>query len=358
MIWPVRRSRAALGLAPASIPVSLYILLGVALGPRLLNVVSDDVLAHLDAAVSVTLATIGVFIGIAFASQGRRERRVLLAAAGLESLVTIAVVAVAIRVLLWRWTLPSTTNPWLVSLVLGACAAASSAGTADGAPAGDRLASTVADLDDVLPVVVGAAVLGLDRPNGWTPGTQLLLTVAIGLVCGLIGWLLFERADNVGERGVFVLGTLVLMGGATAYLALSPLLAGLVCGAFWRLVPGRADDIVGDDLRRYHHPLVFLLMLCAGAEMAPRLSAVWLFAPLVLFRLTGKLIGGALASRVHESIAAAALGAYLIPPGVVGVALALNFYQIGGDEGAIVTTAVAAAAVVFELIALAVGGGR
>lgn len=353
MKWSDLRTRAALGLAPTAVPASLYVPLGAVLGPHGARVLSTDVLAHLDPVVSVTLATLGVLVGIAIASRWREAWRVM-GTAVLESVVTLVVVGGAVLFLLLRWHLPAAHDPWLLALVLGTCAAASSAGSADaGMAAGDRLALNIADLDDLVPIVAGAAAVALAGDGAPPVGVQLLLSVAIGLSAGLIGWMLFERAKDPGERAVFVLGTLGLLGGAAAYLDVSPILAGLVAGACWRLAPGHADQIVASDLRRYHHPFVLLLLLYAGAQMEPRLAAVWLFAPFVLFRLTGKLMAGALASRLHAAVAADTLGAYLIPPGVIGVALALNFNQVAGGIGALVVTVVAAGTVAFEGISIA-----
>src|SRR6185436_11308127 len=93
--------------------------------------------------------------------------------------------------------------------------------------------------------------------------------VVLGLVVGVIGWLLFDRAESGAERVVFVLGTLALAGGAAAYLGVSPLAAGLVAGLFWATTRGRADRIVTNDVQRVQHPLIVLLLLTAGARWAP-----------------------------------------------------------------------------------------
>jgi hypothetical protein len=44
--------------------------------------------------------------------------------------------------------------------------------------------------------------------------------------------------------------------------------------------------------------------------------------------MAGKLVGGWLASRMAPGVAPSDLGAYLIPPGVIGVAFALNLQQV------------------------------
>ncbi len=352
MTWRVLRTRAALGLSPGIVPVSAYVPLGFLLGPAVANVLSADVLAHLDAVVSIALATLGVFVGLAVASQSRSSSP-LFAAAAIESGVTIAVVAGSLIFLADHWHLPLSTSAAVAALVLGAAGAASAAGSAEG---GERIvdpvATHVADLDDLLPIAIGAFAVASAVPRSGDVTVSvaaLWLPAAIGLIVGMIGWLLFESALPV-ERGVFVIGTLAMIGGAAAYAGVSPLAAGVVSGTFWRLTPGRADDIIAADLRKFHHPLVLLLLLDAGAQIVPSALAVWLFAPFVVFRLTGKLIGGWAASRVSPALAAEALGAYLVPPGVVGVAVALNYQQVQPADGAAIVSAVAAGAVLFEWI--------
>jgi hypothetical protein len=77
-----------------------------------------------------------------------------------------------------------------------------------------------------------------------------------------------------------------------------------------------------------------------------------------LFRLLGKLVGGWVAARiVTEPAAPADLGAYLLPPGVIGIAFALAFQQFSDSPvGAAVVTATAATAVASELLAVAALG--
>ena len=176
-----------------------------------------------------------------------------------------------------------------------------------------------------------------------------------GLAIAIAGWLLFEVAHGPAERGVYVIGVLVMLGGSAAYLEVSPLLIGLVAGAFWAAAPGRADAIVERDLQKVQHPLIVLLLLVAGAGLRVTPVAIWLFVPFVLFRLSGKLAGGWLASRLATDLMPADLGTVLIWPGVVGLAFALNFQQVApAATGTAVLTAVALGGIASELVALVV----
>lgn len=352
---PLLRPRAALGLRPAMAPAVLILPAGFLLGPHVLNVISIETIGYLETAVTVALAALGVFVGMAFGPHLKTARR-LFAASTIEAVITIATVAAAVAFLLSRTPLAAGAPVTLMAFCLGIAAAASSASVpGPGSDRAARTASLVADLDDVVPILLSgmAGVLAASGgPAGeWRP---VLAAPAIGLVIGTAGWLLFERAESAAERGALLLGSLALLGGAPAYLDASPLVAGFVAGLFWTLTPGRADRIVSEDLRKIQHPLVVLLLVTAGAMCAPSLAALWLIGPYTLFRLAGKFAGGWVAARVSGPHAAipSDLGIHLIPPGVIGVAFALAFAQIlPPGAGALVVTTVAAGSVLSELAA-------
>jgi hypothetical protein len=181
-----------------------------------------------------------------------------------------------------------------------------------------------------------------------------LAPVVAGLAVGAVGWLLFERAESGAERAVFLLGALALAGGAAAALRVSPLAVGLVAGLFWTVAPGRADRIVQDDLAKFQHPLVVLLLVTAGALWTPSVVGLWLLAPYLLFRLAGKVAGAWISSRIVD-VSAGDLAAFLVPPGVLAVAFALNFRQLlPADAGDTLLSTVVIGTAAFDLFALAV----
>lgn len=347
------RTRAALGLRPATTPVMVFVPLGFLLGPWGVGPLTPRVIAYLDPVISVALATLGVFVGIAVGTQRGKARR-LIAASTTEGIVTLLVVTGAVLVLLSAWQMPMGFPPWLAAAALGLGAAASAAPfVEDTSGAARRIASHVADLDDVLPIVLGGVLVSIAGDNTVGIGDELLLTLAIGVGVGIAGWMLFEDAEGA-ERGVFVVGTLALLGGASAYAAVSPLAAGMVAGFIWARTPGHTDRIAAADLRKAEHPLIVLLLIVAGAGLQPSVTGWWLVAPFVLFRTSGKLLGGWIASRVAPGIAPADLGAYLIPPGVLGIGFILNLQQVAPDAALPLVFAVAAGAVASEVVALIV----
>jgi hypothetical protein len=163
---------------------------------------------------------------------------------------------------------------------------------------------------------------------------------------------------------------LALIGGGADYVRGSPLLAGLVAGGLWHVLPGHADRIVRDDVSRFQHPLVLLLLVGAGAWAQPSTLALWLLGPFVVFRFVGKVLGAWVAQRVvlsgHTSdlpgeearLALADFTAYLLPPGLLGIAVALNLLQVSPSPTATaVLSAVGAGTLVSEILAAFVLAG-
>ena len=351
------RTRAALGLRPVTAPVMIFLPLGFVLGPEGTNIIGVDALSHLDVVISIGLGTLGVFIGIAVGGPQRAGGR-LIAAASLEAALTILTVAGATYALLHAWQLPSPVPYVLISLALGLCASASAAPAAvAGDEHGRRIAARVAESDDVLPILVGGAVLALIGAAEIPAPAAIGISLGLGVAIALSGWLLFERSEGA-ERDVFVLGTLALLGGSAAYLETSPLLAGLAAGWTWVRTPGETEQVVARHLRKVQHPLVVLILIIAGATLQPSLAGIWLFAPYVVFRTAGKFIGGWAASRVTTDVTPSELGAYLVPPGVIGIAFALNILQVAPAGAGPIVFAVSAGALVSEVLALFVTPGQ
>ncbi|MEX2272732.1 MAG: hypothetical protein WD690_14760 [Vicinamibacterales bacterium] len=350
---PHLQRRAALGLRPGIAPAVVLVPIGFLLGPQVTNVLSIEVLAHLQVGISIGLALLGIFIGRALAREAHHLRA--LAAGNIESAMTIGIVAVALWFLITRSQVPVGADAVLVALCLAVTAAASSGHTAD--PRSDpaaRVATRVADFDDLLLIAVGALLLVFIRGSYGSFSPALALApVGIGIVVAIAGLLLFEHSDGESERGLLVLGAVALLGGASAYLMTSPLAAGLVAGLIWTLVPGRADEVLTREAHKLQHPLIALLLIAAGAFFVPHATVWWLLVPYVLFRLVGKILGAVAAAAMLPGIRTFELAGYLVPPGVIGVGFSLTFmFALPSDAGRIVVSVAAAGALLSELLGM------
>lgn len=348
------RISASLGLRSLPAPALAYIPLGYLFGSHGLDLLSPGVMEHLDVVIWLALATLGVFVGLAIDLRGPTNRR-LLGAASAQAIVTGAIVTAVVGWFMARWQI-SLANPvaW-VPLVLGICAAASAALLRREPGADETLMVQIADLDDVVVIVAAGVLVVSHRVATLASFAQAgAVTVLLGALIGLVGWLLFEGAKSDSERGVFVLGAVMLAGGAAAYLGLSPLLLGMVTGLVWSWTPGRADQVVRSALHTIQHPLLVLLLVVAGAMMSLTATSVWLLAIVVIGRLAGKLVGSWSAAAMLRDVAPAHLGARLMPCGVLGVATAIHFHALAGDPaGGVALSVTAMSTVIFEVVAIA-----
>jgi hypothetical protein len=311
----------ARGLAPTPRPWLLLLLTGVAFGPYGLGILSDRVLTVLDPAVSAALATLGAFVGMEIDVR-RLRRSSLLVGGSVEALVTLLTVAAGMMVAIRAVPDPSVTTPWLLAVLLGICAASSAA-----PPPPPETETRIGGSDDLLPIVLGLPALAVMRSA--TPGEIATLTLGFTLVALAVAvacWLLVSRTSSVTEERVFVIGGLLLLGGAAAYLSLSSLFAGFAAGILWRAAGLEVRDRITGDLGYLQRPVVGLLLLVAGAKLHVAMTFIGLIALYVLCRLAGKLAGRLLGRRFveqHEPHEVSPLS-----PGIVGVAFALNVVQV------------------------------
>jgi hypothetical protein len=134
------------------------------------------------------------------------------------------------------------------------------------------------------------------------------------------------------------------------YLGTSPLLSGCIAAVVWVRAPGAADRITAADLGALQHPMVSLLLIFAGALIEWNAVVLWVAGSVVILRLLGKLLASVAVAPMAR-VSPALLATVLLPPGVMGIALALNARQVvGSDIGGIVAV-VTIAAGTSELVA-------
>lgn len=360
--WPwLPRRRPALGVRSTAAPTLLFILAGVALGPEGLNLLSRSVLERLDVVISVALAMLGVFAGLGIASIPRAAARDALLGGATASAVTIAIVTAGLGLLLTGWSMRLPMAAFTFAAIIGICSSVSAAVHLGGSAAIQRV-SYLADVDDVPLVLLGTAAIAVLAGGGAGPvALRLLLTIVAGGAVGIAGALLFERAEGPAERGVFVTGAVLLIAGIGAYLGTSPLLSGCTAALVWVRAPGAADRITAADLHVLQHPLVSLLLIIAGAFIEWTPVVLWVAAALVLLRLMAKLLASLAVARLLR-LPAGLLATALLPPGVMGIALALNVTQVLGSDTAgtvaIVTVAAGASELLAVFLPLESGDGR
>jgi hypothetical protein len=332
--WPSRR--LAIGLSPTPRPGLVLVLVGLALGPHGLGVLSEPALASLDPAVSVALAALGVLVGLDLVVQRPRDIRSL-GAASVETAATLLLVGGGLLVLHGPLFVREQV-PWFLALLAGLCAASSSAAAGASDTAGGLFATRIAAVDDALPMVIAVLAVVWTRPG--TPvaiARLIVLAAVIAVAIAFAAWLLITQTSSESEQRVFAVGALLLLGGAAAHLSLSALFAGLLAGLCWNVAGTSGRDALARDMRYLQHPLVVLLLVVAGARLTISIDLVGLVVAYVVLRLAGKRVGGWLAARVASGERSLDPGFSLSSPGVVGIAIALNILQAGSRSDASTT---------------------
>jgi hypothetical protein len=189
----------------------------------------------------------------------------------------------------------------------------------------------------------------------------VLLANATGITILLAaaGWLLLTRASSETEERVFAVSALLMVGGVADALSMSALFGGLTAGMFWRYLGHHPRETITRDVLFVQHPLVVLVLLVAGARADLSWASAGIAVGYIAFRLVGKLVGGVIAWRMGDGVVSRDVGLLLLPPGVFGVAFALNVAgSVGNAEASLLLGAVVIATIGLDIVALAVAPRR
>jgi len=335
-----------------SVPVVLIVLLGAALGPGGLSVLTAGVLNAIDPIVPVAVAALGILAGLEFTRPAAPNRWPLLGAASVESLLTGVIVAIGVRLVVPAPADLQNSSLWIVAIMAGLCASMS-ATLPDTDP--DRLRPALIrmrNLDAVAPALVGAVILIALQTLSPLASLGLVIQASIlALLVSTTAWLLLADTSTLTEQRVFSIAALLLVGGIADYLSLSALAGGLLAGLFWGYVGGVARDCIERDIGYLRHPLVVLMLLVAGAKTTLSGWIVALAAIYVLLRVAGKIAGGLLAPRIQGAAVSRFAGPTLLLPGVFGIAFALDATSMMDSSASAILSAVVLGSIGSQLIA-------
>jgi hypothetical protein len=348
---PSRRWRRLIEWSATSAPVALLLLTGVALGPYGINILSVATLSLLAPAIPVAVAALGVLVGLSVGRRRAGDQRVL-AAACLDGALTLLLVSAGLALLgLAGWS--SVVQPfWTVVVGGGICAASSLTLPTGNALEPRTVARRVIELGVLLPIVVGGVLLASLRA-GTVVGSLVLVAQGAGLTLALAAatWLLLTRASSETEERVLTVSALLLVGGVADALSLSALFSGVVAGMFWRVAGRHPPETISRDVLFAQHPLLVLVLLSAGASATLSLAALALGAAYLALRVVGRLGGGMFGRRVTRLKVPRDLSRRLLPPGVFGVAFALNTVTVLGGDASVLLAAAVIGTIGSELVA-------
>lgn len=162
----------------------------------------------------------------------------------------------------------------------------------------------------VLALLAGIAMTAFrDAP----PASQVLFAIGIaGVAAGvaLAGWLLVGQTDSDREQQVFVIGSLLLLGGGAAYTSLSVVFAGLVAGIVWNLGGNLAKARILRHLDDFQHPLFVVMLLVAGASITFSLEVLAVLVIVAALHAVGRPVTDPFPVSVGAAAIAVALDVF------------------------------------------------
>jgi Kef-type K+ transport system membrane component KefB len=345
--------------------VTAYILLGVLLGPSLLNMLGSELIDVSDVLSNIVLGFIAFHIGGNFSAENFRKigSSVLLLSL-LETSIAFLLVTGGIVLV--------TAEPLYVAAVYGAIAAAT-APTAtmmivmqyNARGAFTDLLLGIVSMDDAWGVIffsfalffaVGAhtGMVG----NGFFTllshvGLELLTVLLIGTLAAFIVRFFGKYVQRRGDALTFILGTLLFSTGAALYFGVSALMANIVFGAVViNLVPSSFRFF--DHLKKIDWPLYIMFYVLVGANLKLELlSSLGLVAIVyVLFRIAGKVLGAYVGARVCHADKSVRryMGLALMPQAGVALGLALLAKSRFPEIGEMLFVTITATTILYELV--------
>ncbi len=337
-----------LGLRHLFLSGTEFLLVGVLLGARGLDLLPEPVLRALDPVTHLALGWAGLIFGLQFEHKMLRVYRLrrYLRSFG-QALVTSVVTSLGILWLLPRF-LPGLEGRALVeaAVILGICAGPTSPSSIHyfsrifsirGRV--NRLLKFIAAVDGIPSVLLLGLFAGLSHRfvdpaadfSGWV---WFAAATVLGVVLGLILVSLVALDFRRDELLLFVLGMVVLAAGLARYLHLSALYVSFVMGV--TVANSAWNRVEVHKIATYaEKPIYLTFLVLAGTRLViddPRVVA--LAAVVVALRLAGKLLGNVgWRWETDEPLARSPfLGLALLSQGPLAIVLALEFdYHLSAE---------------------------
>ena len=343
-----------------------YLLLGILLGPEVSGLVDIRMVQSFAPLILLALGWMGAIIGV------QLRLATLVAWPGIvfrlaiiETLITLLVVSAvetAVFVLLLRYPIADAVVP---AVAMGAIATATaSAGIelsvrflGNRGPIVTQL-STSATVNAFVAVLALGLLVSVDHGESIgivrspTATEWAVITIAIGVVGGMLFHLFLGAETHVDRMFVSLAGGVILVSGAAAYLDLSPIMSAMFFGAIL-VNTSRSHAEITAALMRLDRPLYFVLLIFAGATWTPSTRS-WII-PVVIFlivRAAARIGGARLATRIEGVLPTLGTrwGYALLGQGGLAIALALNYlYHDGARLPNMVFTAAVASVLLTDL---------
>ena len=353
--------------------VTGYLVGGLLIGPSFLNIITEEMIPHLELIPAVALGFIAFSIGnemkiIYFKKAGSRP----IVIAILEALFAVLVTFIAILVyffIIGKMSLESLRFALVLSAIAAATAPAATMMVVRQYRARGILTETlvaVVAIDDSVAIIlfgIFVAVANALGPLGQSaslalqilkPFIEILMSLGIGALAGLILVLGTKWFTGRGNRISLVIAVIFITIALTQLVGGSALLSCMMLGAMFANLSSKHEEVNG--LIYFVTPPIFIMFfVLSGAELKLSvLTAVGIIGIIyVLFRVVGKIFGAWLGAKVTkaEPVVAKYLGYALIPQAGVAIGLSLVATQVLDQQmGSQIRAIILAATLIYELI--------
>jgi len=348
---------------------ALFLLFGVLLGPSVMAVFDEGVLAQIEPIAIIGVGWIGFLFGLHL--EWRLLKKVsarLYALVFSEALVTFTAVFVALAGLLVHGGWPVSLSGmalWAAPLVLAACASGSAPSRAfwlasrlkAGSDTGDAL-RVVASLDDVPGLLIFGAFFALDpslssRAVGWNSALAFLMSIGLGVLAALFLREILPRTSSRQVNLALVLGVVAFFSGVAAMINLSPLFVGAASGVAFANLSVRKESVY-EAVYESEHAIYVLFLLVVGAFWKPPFS--WQFVAVLALYVAVRIATKAGTVAAAARLARAAGGSYpsrlmgfgLLSQGGLALAMAMDYQRTYGKAAPFDALSVLIAAVLIN----------
>jgi len=352
--------------------VTAYIVVGILIGPYVLNLIPRDVVDGMDFLADIALAFIAFSTGEFFKlSVLKKNGSKVVIITIFESLLASIFIFVVTFFLL-KMTLA-------FSIVLAALAAATAPAstmmtirqTGSKGDFVDTLLQVVA-LDDIVGLLLYSLAISIAVASTSSDGIQagsiiqpIIMNIVVIVVGGGFGWLmklLMTKKRSTDNRLIIALALIFMFCGICALFDISPLLGCMSMGTVYANIA--EDDKLFKQLNYFSPPILLLFFVRSGVNfnLSALVSTSTLMGtlPLVvvgiiyfIVRIIGKYLGAFTGSAVAKKSKEVRnyLGLALIPQAGVAIGLAaLGARVLGGESGQALETIILASSVLYELI--------
>lgn len=342
--------------------VTAYIVVGVLVGPSVLNLFPINILSGMDFITDIALSFIAFSVGRYFRKSELKENGAKVIVITIFEALFAAIIVTTVMYLFFNFSLS-------FSLVLGAIASstapASTIMTIKQTKSKGVFVNTllqVVALDDVVALLAYSIAIAIS--NATTTGAINVMSIlapliynlsciVFGFVLGFVLFLIYKFVKNKSERLIILLAFVLLNGFICNALNVSPLLSCMILGMAY--INFAKDESIFDDISDFSDPIMVIFFVYSGTKLSLASLATLGIPGVVYFfiRVIGKYAGASLGGAITKSDKSVTkyLGLALIPQAGVSIGLAAMGARLLPEElGNVLTTIILSSSLLYELV--------